>query len=109
MFTNVTKVFFLICEASHSHSHSHSHSPTPTYSHSHSHSNNHSHSHSHSHHNSHSHSNSHSNAANKRARQPTDIQRQNQTPKSKKPFKNVARDDTPSINLQPKRVYSLKS
>ena len=37
MFTNVTKVFLLICEASHSHSHS----PTPT--HSHSHSNSHSH------------------------------------------------------------------
>ena len=33
MFTNVTKVFLLICEASHSHSHS----PTPTNSHSHSH------------------------------------------------------------------------
>ena len=48
------------------------------------------------------------NAANKRARQPTDIQRQNQTPRSKKPFKNQARDATPSINLQPKRPPTLK-
>ena len=36
-------------------------------------------------------------------------QRQNQTPKSKKPFKNVARDHTPSINLQRKCASQRES
>ena len=36
-------------------------------------------------------------------------QRQNQTPKSKKPFKNVARDTTPSINLQRKYASQRES
>ena len=36
-------------------------------------------------------------------------QRQNQTPKSKKPFKNVAREDTPSINLQRKCASQRES
>ena len=36
-------------------------------------------------------------------------QRQNQTPKHKKPFKNVAREDTPSINLQRKCASQRES
>ena len=39
----------------------------------------------------------------------THTQRQNQTPKSKKPFKNVARDTTPSINLQRKYASQRES
>ena len=45
------------------------------------------------------------NRANERKRP----QRQNQTPKSKKPFKNVARDHTPSINLQRKCASQRES
>ena len=39
----------------------------------------------------------------------THTQRQIQTPKSKKPFKNVAREDTPSTNLQRKCASQRES